>query len=155
MQDRDELFMRAALEEARRAADEGNEPYGAVVTDGTRVLARGRNLVATTADVTAHSEMVLIRAACVALGRLDLSGLTMYTTYEPCPMCCGAILTGGLDRVVFAASGYGGEHYGGYSASGMLDLIGPNARLTITSGVLEGDSRAIIEAWSSGRDPGA
>jgi len=153
MRDRDELLMHAALEEARRAAEEGNEPYGAVVADGSRIVALGRNLVATTVDVTAHSEIVAIRAACEAIGRTDLSGLSIYTSYEPCPMCCGAILASSLDRLVVAASGYSGEHYGGYSARGLLALIGPTALLAMTSGVLQAESRAIITAWSKGREP--
>jgi tRNA(adenine34) deaminase len=147
--------MRVALDEARRAALEGNEPYGAVVSDGDAIVARGRNLARTTSDPTAHCEMVALRNAARELGRLDLSGLTLYTTYEPCPMCCGAILASGIEEAVIAASGYGGENYGGYSAQGLLDLIGPSARLRLTAGVLRDESLAIIAEWQAREANGA
>ena len=91
-----ERFMRAALAEAARGGAEGNIAVGSVVVRDDTVVAGGRNLEAATNDPTAHAEVVAVREASRALGRRDLSGHTLYTTFEPCPMCCGAIMASGI-----------------------------------------------------------
>jgi tRNA(adenine34) deaminase len=96
----DEMFMRIALEEARR----GDAPFGAVIVRDGQVLARGRNLGRTNGDPTAHGEMVTIRGCLAEHGSAALRGSTLYTTGEPCPMCMGAILWCRFGRLVFAAS---------------------------------------------------
>ncbi len=87
-QDHDQ-FMRMALEEADNAGSEGNIAVGSVITSGDSVVAKGRNLVNSTLDVTAHCETDALRNGGKALGHVDFSGHTLYTTAEPCPMCCG------------------------------------------------------------------
>jgi tRNA(Arg) A34 adenosine deaminase TadA len=96
----DERFMRLALVEARRA----DFPFGAVIVQNGKVIARGRNLGKTTGDPTAHGEMVAIRRCLATRGRGALKGSTLYTTGEPCAMCMGAILWCGIGRLVYAAS---------------------------------------------------
>ena len=98
-----ERFMRIAMEEARRSATEGNVAVGSVVVHGENVVARRRNLVATESDPTAHTETVAFRNAGAAMGHTDFSGFTLYTTFEPCPMCCGAILASGVSTLVLGA----------------------------------------------------
>ena len=84
--------MRLALEEARRAYQCGEVPIGAVILDDAgSVISSGYNLRETEHDATAHAELIAIRRACKALGRWRLTGLTLYVTIEPCPMCAGAI----------------------------------------------------------------
>ncbi len=101
----DEDYMREALNEAQKAYDEGEVPIGAVLVDaeGT-VVARGHNERETWHDATAHAEMIAIRAACRDLGRWRLSGLTLYVTIEPCPMCAGAVVMSRVDRVVYGST---------------------------------------------------
>ena len=80
--------MRLALEEARRAYQCGEVPIGAVILDDAgSVISSGYNLRETEHDATAHAELIAIRRACKALGRWRLTGLTLYVTIEPCPMC--------------------------------------------------------------------
>src|SRR5215510_6592387 len=93
-----EYYMHMALTEARRARDEGNDPYGAVVVRASQFVA-GRNCAATTRDPTAHSEVVAIRNAASAWSTLDLRRSVLYTSFEPCPMCCGAILVSGITSI--------------------------------------------------------
>ena len=95
-----ERFMRMALDDAARGKAEGNVAVGSVITRGDTVVARGRNLVASTFDPTAHAETVALREAGRALQRADFSGCVLYTTFEPCPMCCGAILASGISTLV-------------------------------------------------------
>jgi tRNA(adenine34) deaminase len=96
----DKQFMRIAIDEARRA----DFPFGAVIVQGGRIIARGRNLGRSQDDPTAHGEMVAIRRCLAAHGRAALKGATLYTSGEPCAMCMGAILWCGIGRLVFAAS---------------------------------------------------
>lgn len=96
--------MGIALEEARRAADAGDVPVGAVVLgpDGT-VIGTGRNLREATGDPVAHAEVVAIRAAASSLGSWRLDGCTLVVTLEPCLMCAGAVLQSRLPRLVLGA----------------------------------------------------
>lgn len=90
-----------ALSRAGMEAREGG-PFGAVVVRGGRVLGEGWNRVTSTADPTAHAEVVAIRRACQRLGTFELEGAVVYASCEPCPMCWGAIHWARCARVVFA-----------------------------------------------------
>jgi tRNA(adenine34) deaminase len=90
---RDEEFMLAALAEARTALAEGEVPIGAVAVRDGQVVAGGHNRRFALSDPTAHAEMMCLRD----LGRregmqVDLSGVTLYSTLEPCAMCAGAMI---------------------------------------------------------------
>ncbi len=82
----DERFMRAALDEARHAAESGEVPVGAVVVCKGRIIGRGHNLTETLSDVTAHAEIQAITAAAQTLGGKYLTDCTLYVTVEPCLM---------------------------------------------------------------------
>ena len=99
-----EKYMRAALQEARAAMEEGEIPVGAVVVSGGRIVARGHNLTETLADVTAHAEMQALTAAAATLGGKYLNDCTLYVTLEPCVMCAGAIGWSQLGTLVYGAS---------------------------------------------------
>ena len=92
-----------AIRQARLGLREGGAPYGAVVLRGSAVLAAAPNRVAAGGDPTAHAEVEAIRRAAAALGSPDLADCTLYTTAEPCLMCCGAIFWAGIRRVVYGA----------------------------------------------------
>ncbi len=153
MHDRHERLMRLALEEANRAGEEGNEPFGAVVTRGDDVVARGRNLVRSTHDVTAHCEVVALRTASSELRQIDLAGFTLYTTFEPCPMCCGAVLASGVTGLVIAASEDPDKRWGNYSVARLLELTGSAPGLQVTSDILAAESLELVARWAP--SPGA
>jgi len=97
--------MRIAMEMARRSVESGQSPFGACIVDGAgRVIARAHNEVVRNTDITAHAEIQAIRMACTALDSIDLSGCTIYSTCEPCPMCFAACHWARLDRVVYGAA---------------------------------------------------
>ena len=99
--EKDEKFMRMAIDEARHALKKEEVPIGAVVVCGDRVIGRGHNLVETLCDATAHAEMQAITAAATTLGGKYLKGCTLYVTVEPCIMCAGALAWSQIDRVVY------------------------------------------------------
>lgn len=107
--------MLLALGEAERAAERGEVPIGAVIIDPAErsvIVAHG-NRVLERSDPTAHAEMIVIQAACRALGSERLDGLDLYVTLEPCPMCAQAISFARMRRLYFGAAdekGGGVEH---------------------------------------------
>ena len=102
---RSQSHMDLALEEARRAAERGEVPVGAVLVgpDGT-VLARAGNQTRADCDPTAHAEMLVIRQAARRLGSQRLTGCDLHVTLEPCPMCAAAISFARIRRLYFGAS---------------------------------------------------
>ncbi|VFQ64539.1 unnamed protein product [Cuscuta campestris] len=99
----DEMFMREALLEAKKAACNWEVPVGAVLVKGGKIISRGCNLVEELRDSTAHAEMICIREASNILRSWRLSETTLYVTLEPCPMCAGAILQARIDTLVWGA----------------------------------------------------
>jgi tRNA(adenine34) deaminase len=96
--------MGRALGLARGAAEAGDVPVGAVVTDAAgTVIGAGRNLREVTHDPTAHAEIVAMREAAASVGSWNLEGCTLVVTLEPCVMCAGAILQAHVSRIVFGA----------------------------------------------------
>ena len=101
----DAYGMRLALAEAERAYRLGEVPIGAVIVDDEgKVIAGGYNLRETQHDATAHAELIAIQRACRNLGRWRLTGMTLYVTIEPCPMCAGAIVMSRISRVVYGST---------------------------------------------------
>ena len=132
-----EHYMRIALEEAERGAAEGNVAVGSILVAPERVVARGRNLVTSTSDPTAHAETVALRHAGEQLGHTDFSNLTLYTTFEPCPMCCGAILASGVHTLVMGARhNLTQSNWGAYTVETLLALTKKEGQLTVITGIL-------------------
>ncbi|XP_031273631.1 tRNA(adenine(34)) deaminase, chloroplastic [Pistacia vera] len=99
----DEMFMREALLEAKKAADTWEVPVGAVLVQHGKIIARGCNLVEELRDSTAHAEMICIREASNVLQTWRLAETTLYVTLEPCAMCAGAILQARISTLVWGA----------------------------------------------------
>jgi tRNA(adenine34) deaminase len=95
--------MAIAIEEAKAGAAQGEQPFGAVVARDGELVVRSRSLKVSACDATAHSETLAIKYATQKLGRRELPDCTFYATCEPCPMCLGAILNGGIKTLVLGA----------------------------------------------------
>ena len=97
-------FMNIAKQNAERGIKEKEGgPFGAVIVDkDEKIIANGNNQVLKQNDPTAHAEMVAIRNACKKLEKYDLSGYTLYTSCEPCPMCLSAIIWANIKKVYYA-----------------------------------------------------
>ena len=104
MTDNYTTFMELALDEAKKAGQKNEVPIGAVVVNSSgSITAAAHNQVITRADVTAHAEILALRAACEAAENYRLPGTTLFVTVEPCPMCMGAIIHARVERLVFGA----------------------------------------------------
>ena len=138
---KDERFMRMALEEARQAFEADEVPIGAVVVCNGRVVGRGHNMTETFNDVTAHAEMQAITAAVNTLGGKYLPECTLYVTVEPCLMCAGAIGWSQVSRIVYGA----GDSKRGYATFTHRQPF--HARATITAGVLENECAELMKTF--------
>lgn len=98
-----EKYMKAALRLARKAADEGEVPVGAVVVCEGKIVGRGRNRRETKKNALHHAEIEAIGKACKKLGGWRLHKCDLYVTLEPCPMCAGAAVNAHVERIVYGA----------------------------------------------------
>lgn len=143
-----EKFIKRCIELAQEALDAGDNPFGAVVVKEGRILAEARNN-SLHDDITDHAEILAMRNAKKALGTPDLSGCTLYSNCEPCPMCSFMAREQKLDAVVFALRT---PHMGGYSRWDILQDQGL-ARYTpvyttppkVITGVLEKEATEQFE----------
>src|ERR1700684_3698484 len=103
-------FMAIAIEEAKAGAAQGEQPFGAVVARDSELVVRSLSLKVSACDATAHSETLAIKYATQKLGRRELPDCTFYATCEPCPMCLGAILNGGVHNLLLGAPTRGHTH---------------------------------------------
>ena len=140
-----ERWMRVALDEAMRGAEEGEVPVGAVVVLDDRILGRGRNRAEATHDPTAHAEILALGAAGDALGDWRLEGADLYVTLEPCAMYAGAIQLGRLRRVIF---GPRDPKFGGCgSVLNVLQQPRLNHQVQVIEGVLAEESRFVLRRF--------
>ena len=139
-----EQFMQIALEEAAKGGAEGNIAVGSVIVRDGAVVARGRNVVTSTFDPTAHAETDALRAAGRALRQVDFTGCTLYTTFEPCPMCCGAIMASGISTLVMGARHNPADsRWGSYTVEKLIELARWGDRLQVVTGVLVQECLAV------------
>lgn len=96
-------YMLRALEEARAAAERGEVPVGAVIVRNGEILAAAGNRTRALQDITAHAEILAIRAASSAVDDERLEGADLYVTLEPCTMCAAAISFARIRRLYYGA----------------------------------------------------
>ena len=145
----DEYWMGVALEEAKRAAAEGEVPVGAVMLVSGASVARTRNAMISTKDATQHAEMRALKAGAYAAGDTRMTQATLYVTLEPCAMCAGAIVLSRVGRVVFGAW----DDKAGMAGS-IHDLLRHpklNHRPEVKGGVRAEECSAVLKAFFEGR----
>ncbi|MBK7513249.1 MAG: nucleoside deaminase [Chloracidobacterium sp.] len=142
--------MMLALDAARAAQDIGEVPIGACIISNTgELLSSGFNRTITDCDPTAHAEIVALRAAATVVENYRLTGVTLYTTLEPCAMCAGALVTSRVKRVVYGANderfGAIDTHFGIGKGSEL------NHRIEFTCGVLADECRELLRSFFRSR----
>ena len=140
-EDRDERWMRLALEQANAANEQGEFPVGAVVVKNDEVIGSGMNSTEREHDPTGHAEIHALREAAQHLGDWRLQGCTLYVTLEPCPMCFGAALQAHLPRLVYGATNFREGALGGVSD---MQRAAWKRKLEVRSGVLARESSTLL-----------
>lgn len=133
-----EQYMLKALEQAQKAAAEGEIPVGAIVVCKERIIARAHNETEKLSDVTAHAEMLAITMATAQLGGKYLNDCTLYVTMEPCTMCAGALAWAQLGELVIGAA----DPHRGYSRLNSPVL---HPRTGIITGILAEECSEIVK----------
>ena len=149
MQPADAGFMQAALDLAAEAAKRGEVPVGAVVVKDGEIVGRGFNRPITTADPTAHAEIVALREAAAALGNYRLPGCELYVTLEPCAMCVGAMVHARIARIVYGAADPKTGACG--SIVDLPRLASFNHHGTFEGGVLAEECGSVLKQFFAGR----
>ncbi len=146
---RDEYFMRLAIEWSRRGEAAGEVPVGAVLTAGGEVVATAHNSPISMHDPTAHAEMLVLREAARAVGNYRLTGTVLYVTLEPCVMCAGALVAARVKRLVFGCRDL---RFGGVrSKFRIADSELLNHRVEIVEGVLGAEIAEMMRGYFAGR----
>jgi tRNA(adenine34) deaminase len=144
-----EKFMAIAIEEAKAGAAMGEQPFGAVVACNGELIVRARSLKVSTSDTTAHSETLAIKYATQKLKQRMLPpDAIFYCTCEPCPMCLGAVLNGGIKTIVMGARNKDvmkyaklAFHFKDYTVENFAKMVGWD--LKIINGVLSEECLAL------------
>jgi tRNA(adenine34) deaminase len=141
--------MALALAQARRAAELGEVPVGAVVVAGGKVVARGRNETIRAHDPTAHAEILALRRAGQRLGLHRLTAATLYVTLEPCAMCVGAMIQARIASLAFACRDpKAGAVISLYQLASDSRL---NHRFDFEEGILEEECRSLLSGFFRAR----
>ncbi len=137
--------MNMALEEAKRAGEEGEVPVGAVLVSGGQVISRSRNRPVALSDPTAHAEILALREGAAKVRNYRLPDSTLYVTIEPCAMCAGAMVQARVGRLV-----YGVKDPKGGAVRSLYFLLEDerlNHRVEVTPGVLLEECREILRQF--------
>ena len=145
----DEKWMSLALEQARKAEEEGEVPVGAILVKDGLLIAKTRNQPISSNDPTAHAEIQLIRAAGEELKNYRLTGTSLYVTLEPCAMCLGAIMHARIERLVFGA--YDPKTGVCGSSENLMDAKCFNHKINLVSGVMENESKQLLKNFFNSR----
>lgn len=139
--------MRAAIDQANIALENGDVPVGAVIVRENKIIAKGYNQRQQLNDPTAHAEIIALTAAAEHIGHWRLLNCTIYVTLEPCPMCAGALVLARIDRLVFGCddpkTGACGSLYN------IVQDERLNHRLEITKGILADDCSKMLQDFFS------
>jgi len=136
-----ELYMAEAIAEARRGAEEGETPIGAVAVLDDAMIARDHRRILLQRDPTAHAVLLTLQAAARKLDAKRLPEVTLFTTHEPCAMCVGALLEAQVKTLVYAVP----DHERG-AAGGAVQLArapGMPHQISVISGVREDEARRL------------
>ncbi len=147
--EQDKIFMSEAIRLAEQAVGKGNEPFGAVLVKDGEIVFTNENQIYTGSDPTFHAEAGLLRRFCAETGITDLREYTLYSSCEPCFMCCGAMVWTKLGRLVYAASDIDLCNILGVKGAECCRLVFENSgwKPRVTPDVLREESLKVLSAY--------
>ncbi len=142
-------FMKLAIAEAQKAAEEAEIPIGAVLAWRGLLIVADHNRREQNHDPTAHAEILVIRKAGERLGNWRLTDAALYVTIEPCAMCAGAIMNARIGRLLYGSAD---ERAGGvHSAWHICDGTKMNHHIEVSRGLYEKECRRLLDDFFSAR----
>ncbi len=143
MKNNDEIYMREALKEAKKAYQKQEIPVGAIIVYQDKIIARAHNTRVTEKQVFTHAEIKAINKACKKINSWVLEDCTIYVTLEPCMMCTGALLQSRIKRIVYATNEP--KHGVIESIDQVLDNHKLNHHIEITKGILQEEASQLLK----------
>lgn len=143
--DYDDRYMKAALEQAQIAEENGDVPIGAVIVYQNQIIGKAYNQREQLQDPTAHAEIIALTQAAAFLESWRLHGCTIYVTLEPCPMCAGALVLARIDRLV-----YGCDDPKTGAVRSLYNIVTDerlNHTIDVTSGVLAEECSGLLQQF--------
>ena len=152
----DEIFMREAIALSKAAATKGNEPFGAVLVKDGEIVYSNENQIYTQNDPTFHAELGLLRRFCSETKITNLREYTLYSSCEPCFMCCGAMVWTKLGRLCFAASDVELCEILGVPGAACCDIVFENSGCdtAVSKGILREESLFVLREYFKNHDKG-
>ena len=152
----DERYMKEAIRLSALAVAHGNEPFGAVLVKDGEIVFTNENQIYTGSDPTYHAEAGLLRNFCSAERITDLTDYTLYSSCEPCFMCCGAMVWTKLGRLVYGASDIDLCAILGEEGSKCCEIVFSHSahQPQVTGGVLRKESLAVLKGYFTKHDKG-
>ena len=150
----DEKYMQMAIDKCREGVDAGQTPFAACIVKNNEVIACDHNIVWASTDITAHGEIHAIRNACKHINDIDLSGCTIYSTCEPCPMCFTAIHWARIDKIFYGADIADAERFGFNElkvSNQMLKEMGLS-NVEIIGDFMKKECVEVFEYWAQKKD---
>ena len=141
----EDIFMKEALKEAKKAYEKEEVPVGAVIVKDGKIISRAYNLKESKKDTTCHAEILAIKKACKKLDSWRLEGCTMYVTLEPCPMCTGALIQTRIDKVVIGTMDYKTGACG--SVLNLSNDYKFNHKIEIETGIMQEECEKILQEF--------
>lgn len=138
-----EKFMQAALAQAKRAAEKGDAPIGAVVVYKNEIIGYGYNTRELQNRISGHAEIIALEAAAKQKNDWRLDGCDLYVTLEPCAMCAGAIIQSHIRNLYFGAR----DEKAGACGS-VIDLFMPsmfNHDTVVFGGILKDECQNLLK----------
>ena len=153
MEDQHRIFIEEALALAMQSVHSGGGPFGAVVVKDGVIVGRGMNRVTLAHDPTAHGEVMAIRDACARLGTFQLTGCTIYSSSEPCPMCAAAIYWARPSAIYYASPKSDAAAVGFDDTFIGVELAkDPSQRTIPMRQIVHEDAQAALQQWQSAKD---
>lgn len=141
----DEKYMKAALNQAKKALALNEVPIGCVIVYEGKIIARGYNRRNTDKSTLSHAEIIAIKKAAKKLGDWRLEGCCMYVTLEPCQMCAGALVQSRIDRVVIGSMNAKAGCAG--SVLNILEMKEFNHQVQVERGILDKECSELISGF--------
>lgn len=145
MKNQDEIYMKEAIRQAKKAYALGEVPIGCVIVYEGRIIGRGYNRRTADKNTLAHAEIIAIRKACRKMGDWRLEDCTMYVTLEPCQMCSGAIVQSRMKKVVVGCMNPKAGCAG--SILNLLQMEEFNHQVELETGVLEAECSTLMKQF--------
>ena len=150
---RHDYYMQRAIELSKQSINSGGGPFGAVIVKDGKIIAESANSVTQDNDPTAHAEINAIRKAAKAMNTFDLSGTTIYSSCEPCPMCLSAIYWARIDNLFFANTRQDAQKIGFDDEFLYNEIQLPIDKRTIaTKQILRNEALQVFKMWEEKED---